>query len=67
MKREIIMTMVDRLKQMFKKEYIIEYNMYKQIIIRNPIKVEDLIFIRNYFNMYNIIYTNIIVDTWKRR
>lgn len=61
------MTMVDRLKQMFKKEYIIEYNMYKQIIIRNPIKVEDLIFIRNYFNMYNIIYTNIIVDTWKRR
>lgn len=61
------MTMVDRLKQMFKKEYIIEYNMYNQIIIRNPIKVEDLIFIRNYFNMYNIIYTNIIVDTWKRR
>ena len=59
--------MLRRLFDMFKDDYIIEYNQYKEIIIYNPIKVEDLVFIKKYLKMYKIKYTNIIVDIWSRR
>lgn len=59
--------MLRRLFDMFKNDYLIEYNQYKEIIIYDPIKVADLVFIRQYLNMYKIKYTNIIVDIWSRR
>lgn len=59
--------MLKRLFDMFKDDYLIEYNQYKEIIIYDPIKVEDLVFIKKYLKMYKIKYTNIIVDIWSRR
>lgn len=59
--------MLRRLFDMFKDDYLIEYNQYKEIIIYDPIKVEDLVFIKRYLKMYKIKYTNIIVDKWSRR
>lgn len=59
--------MLRRLFDMFKDDYLIEYNQYKEIIIYDPIKVEDLVFIKRYLKMYRIKYTNIIVDIWSRR
>jgi len=59
--------MLRRLLDMFKDDYLIEYNQYKEIIIYDPIKVTDLVFIKKYLNMYKIKYTNIIVDIWSRR
>ena len=59
--------MLRRLFDMFKDDYLIEYNQYKEIIIYDPIKVEDLVFIKKYLKMYKIKYTNIIVDKWSRR
>lgn len=59
--------MLRRLFDMFKDDYLIEYNQYKEIIIYNPIKVEDLVFIKNYLKICRIKYTNIIVDKWSRR
>lgn len=59
--------MLRRLFDMFKDDYLIEYNQYKEIIIYDPIKVEDLVFIKRYLKMYKIKYTNIIVDIWSRR
>jgi len=59
--------MLRRLLDMFKDDYLIEYNEYKEIIIYDPIKVADLVFIKKYLNMYKIKYTNIIVDIWSRR
>ena len=59
--------MLRRLFDMYKDDYLIEYNQYKEIIIYDPIKVEDLVFIKKYLKMYKIKYTNIIVDKWSRR
>ena len=59
--------MLRRLFDMYKDDYLIEYNQYKEIIIYDPIKVEDLVFIKKYLKMYKIKYTNIIVDIWSRR
>lgn len=59
--------MLRRLFDMFKDDYLIEYNQYKEIIIYDPIKVKDLVFIKKYLKMYKIKYTNIIVDIWSRR
>ena len=59
--------MLRRLFDMFKDDYLIEYNQYKEIIIYDPIKVKDLVFIKKYLKMYRIKYTNIIVDKWSRR
>lgn len=59
--------MLKKLFDMFKDDYLIEYNQYKEIIIYDPIKVEDLVFIKKYLKMYKIKYTNIIVDIWSRR
>ena len=59
--------MLNKLIKMFENDYLIEYNEYKEIIIYNPIKVKDLVFIKEYLKMYKIKYTNIIVDIWTRR
>lgn len=55
--------MIERLKIMLS-EYDIEYTQSKVILIRTPIKPQDLKFIRDYFNMYRIPYNNIVVETW---
>lgn len=56
------MTIPERLNYVLRKSYNMEYTMFNELIIKGPIKVEEMATIRRCLNNWRINYRNIVVE-----